>query len=106
MYDNIPLRSTQKQWSLCINEQYIGKNIYETELQKYVKNTTTKSSYILPDPNVDANSPNYKPMVAEKTTVEKVGDATADDLTYFAVNGIVKYNLGSVLNWNKLQALN
>lgn len=35
--------------------------------------------------------------------IEKVGDATADDLTYFAVNGIVKYNLGSVLNWNKLQ---
>lgn len=35
--------------------------------------------------------------------IDKVGDATADDLTYFAVNGIVKYNLGSVLNWNKLQ---
>lgn len=35
--------------------------------------------------------------------IDKVGDATAEDLTYFAVNGIVKYNLGSVLNWNKLQ---
>lgn len=81
MYDNIPLRSTQKQWSLCTNEQYIGKNIYETELQKYVKNTTTKSSYVLLDPNVNSNSPNYKPMVAEKTTVEKVGDASFQEFS-------------------------
>jgi OOP family OmpA-OmpF porin len=35
--------------------------------------------------------------------IDKVGDANVDDLSYFALNGIIKYNLGSVLNWNKLQ---
>jgi outer membrane protein OmpA-like peptidoglycan-associated protein len=35
--------------------------------------------------------------------IDKFGDARVDDLTYFALNGIVKYNLGPVLNWSKLQ---
>ncbi len=35
--------------------------------------------------------------------INKVGDATAADLSYFAVDGIVKYNLGPELNWSNLQ---
>ena len=37
-------------------------------------------------------------------SISKVGDSTTeDDLSYFAINGILKYNLGPVLDWNKLQ---
>jgi outer membrane protein OmpA-like peptidoglycan-associated protein len=36
--------------------------------------------------------------------IRKIGDATSSrDMPYFGVDGIVKYNVGSALNWSKLQ---
>ena len=34
--------------------------------------------------------------------IDKVGDATADDLSYIAADAIIKYDLGAVLGWNKI----
>ena len=35
--------------------------------------------------------------------ISKMGDSNVLDVSYIAADGIVKYNLGSVLNWSKLQ---
>ena len=34
--------------------------------------------------------------------IDKVGDASADDLSYIAADAIIKYDLGAVLGWNKI----
>ncbi len=36
--------------------------------------------------------------------IEKVGDSrTTSDLSYIAIDGMIKYSLGELLNWNKLE---
>ena len=76
MLEAIPVRSDSEEWSLSENEMYKGKNIFETPLVTGVTKTTEKENYILKDPNVDKNSPNYTPTVATKTTTVELGDYT------------------------------
>ncbi len=35
--------------------------------------------------------------------ITSFGDLTIDNVTYFGLDGIIKYNIGSALDWNKLQ---
>lgn len=74
MYSSIPVRDTQERWTLSNNEEYIGKGVYENVALDYKKWTSTKTSMILPDPNVNASSPSYKPMVVEHTVNQLIGN--------------------------------
>jgi len=76
MIESIPVRSDSEEWSLSENEMYKGKEIFETPLIEGVSITTEKENYILKDPNVDKNSPNYTPTVATKTTTVELGEYT------------------------------
>lgn len=78
MFLNVPVRSDSEQWSLCNNEQYpSSRGIMESPIIKGVNKTTEKESYILPDPNVSADSAAYKPQVALKNTTVELGDYTS-----------------------------
>jgi hypothetical protein len=76
MLEAIPVRSDSEEWSESKNEMYADKNIFETPLITGVIKTTEKENYILKDPNVDHNSPNYTPTVGVKTTTVELGDYT------------------------------
>lgn len=79
--ENIPVRSDSEVWEKTDDEDYSGREIYESELIKGVNKTTEKENYILKDPNVDASSPNYNPTVATKTTIVELGDYTHQKFT-------------------------
>lgn len=76
VYSNLPVRSDSEIWNKSSNEMYDKREIFETELMKGVKKTTTKESYILNDPNVNETSPTYKPTVASKDTISDLGKFT------------------------------
>lgn len=76
MLESIPVRSDAEIWEESDNERYTNRTIFETELVKGVNRTTEKEDYILSDPNVTPESPNYKPQVAHKTTTIELGDYT------------------------------
>lgn len=76
MYENLPVRKEDEMWVPTKDEAYKNRNIYESPRLEGVKKTTTKESYILPDPNVDKTSVAYKPQIATKDTVVEVGQYT------------------------------
>ena len=76
VYMNLPVRSDSEIWVKTSNEMYNGREIFETELVKGIKKTTTKESYILPDPTVSKDSAAYKPTVASKDTITDLGEYT------------------------------
>lgn len=79
MYSNIPVRSDSEIWTETKNEMYESrKGIYETELIKGVKKSTTKESYILSDPNIEKLGPDakYTPQISTKDTIIDLGEFT------------------------------
>lgn len=79
MYANIPVRSDSEIWNPSKNEMYSSREgIFETELVKGVKKSTTKESYIIQDPNLDklGDGTKYTPTVATKDTIIDLGDFT------------------------------
>lgn len=77
MYQNIPVRSDAEEWELTDNEMYSDRGeIYESPKQEGTKKSTTKTHYILEDPNVsklkDASS--YVPQVASRDIITELGD--------------------------------
>ena len=72
----IPVRSDAEEWAKSGDEMYEGRDVYETPLQEGTNNTTVKEDYILKDPNVSNDSPNYNAVVAQKTTTETLGEYT------------------------------
>lgn len=77
MYSNIPVRSDADIWTASEDDQYSGRFVFESDLKKGNQTTTDKESYILPDPNIAGlKEAQYKPQVAEKTTVRAIGDYT------------------------------
>jgi hypothetical protein len=78
MYANIPVRSDSEIWVPTTNEEYEGRDIYETERQEGTKKSTQKESYILPDPNITnmSDASRYTPQIATKDTTIELGDYT------------------------------
>lgn len=77
MIENIPVRSDSEIWKKTTDEEYEGRDIYETELFVGVSKTTLKEHYVLEDPNIKGNVPsNYTPAVAQKDRVMELGDYT------------------------------
>jgi len=76
MYASIPVRNDDEQWVPSTNPMYVGREIFESNLQSGTKKSTMKESYIMSDPNVSKDSPAYKPTVATKDTIIELGDYT------------------------------
>lgn len=76
LLNGIPVRSDSEQWDESNNEAYQDREIFETPLVEGTNITTVKESYILKDPNVSDSSPNYNAVVAQKTTVQELGEYT------------------------------
>jgi hypothetical protein len=79
MYASIPVRSDAEIWSLTSNEMYASRaGIFETELVNSTNKTTTKTNYILPDPNIAALAENgkYTPSIAQTDVVQILGEQT------------------------------
>jgi hypothetical protein len=78
MYENIPVRTEDENWSSTSNPEYKNKNVFETEMRAGVKKTTVKEAYILPDPNLDKldKGTKYTPMLAQRDTIMELGDYT------------------------------
>ena len=55
---------------------YKNRAVFESPKIEWINKTTEKENYILKDPNVDKNSPNYTPTVATKTTTVELGEYT------------------------------
>lgn len=82
MYSHIPVRSDADIWNASKDDQYKERAVYESDMKKGTQTTTDKESYILPDPNIGGMSAaQYKPQVAEKTTVREIGDYTYQTFT-------------------------
>ena len=76
MLSFIPVRSDSEEWDPTDDDMYGDRKIMETPLVKGVNITTTKEDYILKDPNVSKDSPNYNAVVAQRTTTMELGDYT------------------------------
>jgi OmpA-OmpF porin, OOP family len=42
-------------------------------------------------------------VTASINNIKNYGDSTIDDISYYGVDGIIKYSLSSLLNWNRLE---
>lgn len=83
MYENIPVRSDSEVWETCDDQEYKGREIFQTPMQVGVSRTTESEEIILKDPNIDpAHLPaNYRaPITTKKRTVE-TGDYTLQKFT-------------------------
>ena len=78
MLQTVPVRSDSERWKKSDDEDYKDRDIYESELHGGTTITTVKSSYILPDPNLQGKEypPNYRPAVANKDEIVELGDYT------------------------------
>lgn len=74
MYGNIPVRSDSENWFKTSNEDddYIGREIYQTELLKYPKRTSETEQYVLSE----ANQYNPNPVIASRKIVIEQGIQT------------------------------
>lgn len=78
LYGLIPVRSDSRNWVKTSDEDYAGREIYETEKQEGINKTTEKEAYILPDPNASAGR---APQVAQKNTVIELGKYTSQEFS-------------------------
>lgn len=77
MFNSIPVRSDGEVWRPCTSNDYEGREIFETEMQKGVTKTTTKYQEILVDPNLSKIDPSrYTPVVTTREKQEEIGDYT------------------------------
>lgn len=82
MYALLPVRSDSEIWKKSQNENYIGREIYESNLISGVNKTTDKESYIIEDPNIGKNPAyNPTPQVGVKTTTRELGKYTSQKFT-------------------------
>lgn len=78
MYQSIPVRSDSEIWDKSGNDEYQGREVFESHLVSGDKKSTTKENYILPDPNLQGlkDSSGYKPQIATKDTIITLGSYT------------------------------
>ena len=78
MFENMPVRSDSANWTKSDNEMYVDRDVYESDLLEGVEKTTVKETYVLEDPNIGKlkDQSSYSPQLAQKHTVEELGDYT------------------------------
>lgn len=82
MYKSIPVRNDDEIWKASVAEMYVGRSIFESELQVGENKSTTKEQYILSDPNIQfVKDGKYTPQVATKDTIIVLGDYTYQKFT-------------------------
>lgn len=74
VYNNIPTRTLTEHWKLTEDENYTGREIYETPEDKGHSKTTLKKQYILVDPHPDKVRP---PVLGTQDTQVNVGEYTS-----------------------------
>lgn len=75
MYATLPVRADNKEWEPCTDNQYTGRAIFQTPMQRSV------SKSILQDPNISGAAPSYKATTAVRDTVIEIGDATFQEFS-------------------------
>lgn len=83
MYNNIPVRSDAEVWDPCTDDEYAGREIFQTPMQTGVTRTTESEEVILKDPNLDpAKLPaNYNAKTTIKKKTVETGDYTLQKFT-------------------------
>lgn len=83
MYNNIPVRSDAEVWEDCTDDEYAGREIFQTPMLTGVTRTTESEEVILKDPNLDpAKLPaNYNAKVTVKKRTVETGDYTLQKFT-------------------------
>lgn len=77
VYESIPVRNDDELWTPAHDDSYSNRTgIYASTLVEGSKKTTTKESYILPDPNISKTDARYTPQVASKDTTVELGKFT------------------------------
>lgn len=79
MLAELPVRPETVIWDKTTDENYSGREIFESPLDKGFSKTTLKETYILTDPHAD--KPGRQPQVAEKSTQVNVGSYTTQDFS-------------------------
>ena len=83
MYAVIPVRSDRELWKPTTAEQYVGREIFETEISRGVTKTTEKTTYILDDPNIGRlkDQSGYKPVTTIRDKMVETGDYTSQNFS-------------------------
>lgn len=83
MLQNIPVRSDSKVWNPTSNEEYKGREIFETPLISGVAKTTEREEVILKDPNLNPEHlpSNYVAKTTVKNKVVEIGDYTVQNFS-------------------------
>jgi len=78
MIINIPVRSDSEVWNKSKDEEYSGREIFETALFTGINKTTVKTPYVLEDPNIKGGKlpENYKASIASEDKILELGDYT------------------------------
>lgn len=83
MYVNIPVRSDAEVWEPCTDQEYEGREIFQTPMSKGVTRTTETEEVILKDPNLDPQKlpANYNAKTTLKKKTVETGDYTLQKFT-------------------------
>ena len=78
IYAKIPVRSDAEVWVRSTNEDFAGKEIFETPLASGTAQTTEVEEMILKDPNLDPQHlpSNYQSPIIRKQVKKEIGDYT------------------------------
>lgn len=83
VYVNIPVRSDSEVWEKCTDEEYNGREIFQTPMISGTTRTTESEEVILKDPNIDPEHlpANYRAQVTVKKKTVETGDYTLQKFT-------------------------
>jgi hypothetical protein len=83
MLENIPVRPDSEVWNKTNEDEYSGRDIYETEKFTGVAKTTIKTPYVLEDPNMKGRElpSNYTPPVVTRDEIHELGDYTKQNFS-------------------------
>lgn len=83
MVRNIPVRSDAAIWKKTTNEEYLGREIYESPRQEGVVKTTINEDIVIKDPNLDPQHlpANYQSKITQKRTLVELGDYTLQNFS-------------------------
>lgn len=83
MYESIPVRPDEKVWEPCTNQEYEGREIFQTPMLKGITRTTESEEVILKDPNINPDKlpANYNARTTVKKKTVETGDYTLQEFT-------------------------
>lgn len=79
VFKEIPVRKETVIWKPTKDENYQGRDVYETDLEEEMSKTTLKEQFILNDPHAGVG--NRAPIQGQKDTQVNIGKATTQFFT-------------------------